>query len=178
MDSRIRLQKLLNLSNRLPLPESTPLESENEAVRLNASTELRGLICELYNLRVDLFSQNTHAAPPTLPAKRKSFDKDVSEIWNDIHHLDTAFNPVQNQILDKWSSKIKMAAGATSVKLKAVDTPATMQISNLVGDMERLVKRTQLRRSEYSIVGEVAGSIVEQYNPEIFDGLFDISLIV
>lgn len=172
MDSRIRLQKLLNLSNRLPLAETIPLQpEENEEIRSNASTELRGLLCELHNLRVDLFSQNFHAAPPSLPAKRKTFDKtDVSEIWNDIHHLDTAFTPVQNQILDKWSSKIKMAAGASSVKLKAVDTPATTQIANMVGDMDRLVKRTQLRRSEYSIVGE-AVVVTDQYNQEIFDGL-------
>jgi protein AATF/BFR2 len=172
LDSRIRLQKLLNLSNRLPIPETITPPSQNEEIRSNASTELRGLICELYNLRVDLFAQNAHAAPPTLPAKRKTFDgKDVSEIWTDIHHLDTAFTPIQNQILDKWSAKIKMAAGASSVKLKAVDTPATTQISNMVGDMDRLVKRTQLRRSEYSIVGEVAGTVAEQYNSDIFDGL-------
>jgi protein AATF/BFR2 len=171
LDSRIRLQKLLNLSNRLPLPEMAPQPSEDEDIRSNASTELRGLICELHNLRVDLFSQNIHAAPPSLPAKRKTFEKtNVSDIWNDIHHLDTAFKPIQNQILDKWSSKIKMAAGASSVKLKAVDTPATTQIANMVGDMERLVKRTQLRRSEYSIVGETVSG-TDQYNPEIFDGL-------
>jgi hypothetical protein len=63
-----------------------------------------------------------------------------------------------------------MAAGASSVKLKAVDTPATTQIANMVGDMDRLVKRTQLRRSEYSIVGE-AVVVTDQYNQEIFDGL-------
>lgn len=148
------------------------MEPDND-LRVQASSELRGLLCELYNFRIDMFAQNSHTAPPSIPAKRKAFDCDnsIEDIWQDIHSLDTAFTPVRNQILDKWSAKIKMASGGSNSKLKAVDTPATTQISNLLADMDRLVKRSQLMRSEYNIIGEsnVVGD--PEYNPEIFDGI-------
>ncbi|KAL3895564.1 MAG: hypothetical protein SGCHY_004625 [Lobulomycetales sp.] len=189
LDSRIRIQKLLNIVNRFPIGDSlvpeadgntmalkTKLSSLPEAdgntnaqeLKTNLSSELQALINELVNIRIDLFSQNTHTALPELPAKRSSSDD--SDIWTILEQMDTSFRPIQNQILDKWSSKIKSAGGNSGTQLKAVDSKTTTQIANVLADMDRLVKRTQLRRSEYSIIGEEPRDAAsEQYNSEIFD---------
>ena len=129
----------------------------------------------MINFRIDLFAENSQVAPASIPAKRKASengDDDIEELWHHINHMDTSFAPIRKSILDKWCAKIKLASGSTGTNshggLKAVDTSTTMQITNMLADPERLKRRTQLCRSEYTILGKV-DQPGEQYDTEIFD---------
>lgn len=164
------MQKILAIGNKLPqydvfesfqTPETSKLQKET-------SSELKNLIHDLVDYRIDLFNRNSSVAPTETPLKRKATDEEsLEDLWEYIHKLDTDFKATRYQILDKWCDKIKVASGS-SAKLKAVNTNTSVQIQNILADMDRLVKRTQLLRSEYSILGKSC-ILGEQYDTEIFD---------
>lgn len=78
--------------------------------------------------------------------------------------------PFRNSTLEKWSNKVQVAAGAKlNKKFKAFDQNIMTQIENVLADQESLLKRTQLQRSEYKILGKVNVTIEEKQEQEEID---------
>ncbi|KAG0196858.1 hypothetical protein BGX31_005135 [Mortierella sp. GBA43] len=131
--------------------------------------QLRSLIDTLITVRTSLLG-NLHDV--TIPksnkrqledledeeARTQRLDQDddgwESKAWKEMEALDDAWIPYRNNTLDKWSNKVQIASGIPlNKKFKAMNQGIITQISQTMADKDRLVKRTQLKRSEYHILG-------------------------
>lgn len=86
----------------------------------------------------------------------------------------TSFVPFRNQTIQKWNEKTQFAGGKYNRKSGAQQTSTLRQIQHILSNKERLLKRTQVRRSQYSRIGQAALQVsgetaLEQEDPEIFD---------
>jgi len=87
--------------------------------------------------------------------KRDINDEDLLEgLWEDINDYNTNFVKYQNEILEKWNRKVQTTAGIQK-QFKAVNQSIVSQIEQLLTDKDRLIKRTQLKRSDYKSLGKV-----------------------
>lgn len=116
------------------------------------------------------------------PAKKRKLE----DYESDISNAHKAFKTFRDTSIQKWNDKTRLAT-ATNIKNTPTNT-VLQQISYILSDREKLVRRTQLKRSEYDIVGykkpdpeEQNGNEAEvnpitrdrkdndEYIPEIFD---------
>ncbi|GFY49494.1 protein AATF [Trichonephila inaurata madagascariensis] len=95
--------------------------------------------------------------------------------------------PYRNSVIQKWDEKTKLSSGRTQKSFSAFDNSALKQIEQSLQDKSRLIKRTQLKRSVYRILGKSEPSnsksaneneeisvskqdmLLKDYDPEIFD---------
>lgn len=118
----------------------------------------------------------------TLKKKRK-----LEDYEKEIFTSHKSFKTFRDTTIQKWNEKTRLAS-VTNIKNTPTNT-ILQQISYILSDREKLVKRTQLKRSEYEIVGykkpsneenqEEKGAEVnpvmksrkddDEYIPEIFD---------
>lgn len=108
--------------------------------------------------------------------KLEDYEKEIS-----ICHK--AFKTFRDTTIQKWNDKTRLAT-ATNIKTAPTNT-ILQQISYILSDKEKLIHRTQLKRSEYDIVGYKNQQPVDlnyiedqtvkdrkdddEYIPEIFD---------
>ncbi|KAI8822550.1 apoptosis-antagonizing transcription factor [Fimicolochytrium jonesii] len=171
LDSRIRIQRTVSIANRFPKPDTYPAfyntASETDRAALaETSDELFNLVDGLISLRTSLISQNPQVAAAVPAAesarKRKRDPSDTTEIqletlWKQLNPIDTQFKQYRDATIDKWNNKVQMATGALAPlqkKFKSINQSVVSQIRQTVGDKERLIKRSQLRRSDYRCLGE------------------------
>ncbi|KAG0947833.1 hypothetical protein G6F57_004373 [Rhizopus arrhizus] len=196
LENRIRMQKVIDNANKLPqndtwidfLTKTEGIEEDLEQVK----TDLREVIDDLMDIRVGLFEQNgcIDLSKKNFNSRKRYMDDDddiyIEKLWKDMSEINDVFVPFRNSTLEKWSNKVQVAAGARlNKKFKAFDQNIMTQIENVLHDKENLVKRTQLQRSDYKIIGKVqveAGEVEEEidsgkkadrhlntYDVEIFD---------
>ncbi|CAO3637836.1 unnamed protein product [Mucor hiemalis] len=165
LENRIRMQKVVDNANKLPqnddfidfLAKSEGVEKDLEA----AKNDLREVIDDLMDMRTDLFTQNgsIDLSEQDFNSRKRYLDDDdeyIEKLWSDISQINDVFVPFRNSTLEKWSNKVQVAAGARlNKKFKAFDQNIMSQIENAMGDTNSLVKRTQLQRSDYKIIGKV-----------------------
>lgn len=75
----------------------------------------------------------------------------------------------RNKVLYEWYNKTKFSLGASIKQCKSTDSGEllpTNLIEHILSNKKRLLKRTQLKRSNYNILGK-EGS--DEYDTEIFD---------
>ncbi|CAG8557439.1 10112_t:CDS:10 [Acaulospora morrowiae] len=161
LDTRIHLQKAVSIANKLPQPNmySHYLTTETESVIKETQDELRGLVDSLVDLRKDLYRENEIVEINENVAnsrKRHQEDDDYAEyLWKDIQEMHNMFLPHRTQIIEKWNNKVQIASGIPlNKKFKAINQSANVQIEQALGDRERLVKRTQLKRNSDKILGK------------------------
>lgn len=102
----------------------------------------------------------------SLPKKRK-----LEDYEKEIAIVNKAFKTFRDSTIQKWNEKTRLA---TAANFKNIPTNSILQqISYILSDKNKLIKRTQLKRSEYDIVGykkEVTNNIIgdqigEETNP-------------
>ena len=114
-----------------------------------------------------------------LPRKRKK-SMGLSEYCEHITKRHAAFEHFKDTTTKKWSEKTRLTAGKVKSKsFNSFDRSTLNQIKQILCDKERLIKRTQLKRSSYRILGksEVTGNKsmeqcnvhLKDYDAEIFD---------
>ncbi|CEG64373.1 hypothetical protein RMATCC62417_01354 [Rhizopus microsporus] len=179
LENRIRMQKLVDSVNKFPqndtyvdfLTKSEGIEEDLEQVK----TDLRQVIDDIMDIRVGLFEQNgcIDLSKKNFNTRKRHLDDDdvyIDKLWKDISEINDVFVPFRNSTLEKWSNKVQVAAGARlNKKFKAFDQNIMTQIEHVLGDKENLIKRTQLQRSEYKIIGK-AQIEAEQVEQEIDSG--------
>jgi len=70
------------------------------------------------------------------------------------HHKE--FKPYLNNTIQKWNTKTQVAVGrAGSKNFSAFEQSTLQQIEHILADKARLIRRTQLRRSDFKIFGQV-----------------------
>ena len=91
-----------------------------------------------------------------------------------------SFNSVRDSILDEWYNKTRFSTMVKGSKgMQSFEQPPTAQIRAIVSDKKRLLRRTQLKRSDYVVIGKTEEEQSEtslfsskkddNYDPEIFD---------
>jgi protein AATF/BFR2 len=69
--------------------------------------------------------------------------------------VDCRFTPYRNSTIEKWGNKVQIASGIPlNKKFKAFDQNIMTQVDTILGDGDRLIKRTQLKRTEYQPLGK------------------------
>lgn len=118
--------------------------------------------------------------------KRK---RKLEEYEGEISNTHKAFKAFRDDSIQKWNDKTRLAT-ATNIKNAPTNT-VLQQISYILSDREKLVKRTQLKRSEYDIIGykknvlgennnkneteEIPGLMNRKDNDEYISEIFDDS---
>lgn len=83
------------------------------------------------------------------------------------HHA--IFKPYRNDTIQFWNERTKLASGkAAKSDFSAFDHPTLSQIEQIMADKNRLIERTQIKRSKYDIIGD-SESIKMDVDQEIFD---------
>lgn len=118
-----------------------------------------------------------------LPAKRKH-ELATSEYAECISKRHAAFKGFRDATISKWSEKTRLASGKINSKtFGSFDRSAVAQINHILSDKSRLVKRTQLKRTPYRVLGksekeeiqdmdsnkEQSDFHLKDYDEEIFD---------
>ncbi|PIA15908.1 TRAUB-domain-containing protein [Coemansia reversa NRRL 1564] len=208
LDARIRVQKLVTAANQLPqlgMFEDLVEERFNAAVLSDGpgdnATQLestRESVCSLLSsiieLRKTLIAQNPSVESVYNSAnasqdsnKRKAVTgvdhDDTSAIWKELESLRAGFKPYRDQSLEKWGNKIQASMGTLALKkFKAVNQGIVHQVNQAMASSDRLIERTQLKRTEYKVIGKAETKHVPEppspaqvdahlkdTDPEIFD---------
>ncbi|KAJ3046288.1 hypothetical protein HDV00_000101 [Rhizophlyctis rosea] len=180
LDGRIRIQQGVTLANRFPKADihlAFQIEEDVRASIAAASEEIATLVDGLLDIRTALIEQNDSIKIPdlaTFSRKRKRDhehpDQVISSMWSEIHAIDEGFTAFRDQTIEKWNNKVQVASGIPlQKKFKAINQSVLSQIKSVLGDKDRLVKRTRLRRTDARCLGEIrktTSDVSEEQNDE------------
>lgn len=119
-------------------------------------------------------SEEDRSANEPPKAKRLRLS-DVADIEQHLEDRATRIKSFRDNILDQWYYKTRYTGGKGS--MDAFELPPVKVIEQIVSNKERLIKRTQLKRSNYEILcksgdggGEGSGDgEANEHDTEIFD---------
>lgn len=112
-----------------------------------------------------------------IPVKKRKLTADYEQ---EIAESFKVYKPYRNGVIQKWHEKTRLVL----MKSNAVSPSIIEHIEHVLRDRSKLLKRTQLRRSDYKIIGEknaddgqatkqeseeTPSRISQLYNTEIFD---------
>ncbi|VVC41243.1 Apoptosis-antagonizing transcription factor, C-terminal,AATF leucine zipper-containing domain [Cinara cedri] len=166
--TRIKLQKCLVAANRLPQPEKqiSSIESVDNSETIKS---LEKFLDTLLNLKVNLLSNNNDFLKTI---DKDSFTSKVNKHRGSEYVLQEShetFKLYRNETIRFWNERTKLASGkAAKTDFSAFDQPTLSQIEQIMSDKNRLIERTQTKRSKYDIVGDPE-TIKMDIDPEIFD---------
>merc|ERR1719376_1528646 len=201
LEVRIQLQKILTKVNQFPQPEAyDQLQNQNDdeeeeeegkapsAVDFKkcvkrSQSSIAGALDELLSVRKSLINSNVDTKveeedeDEPLPKKMK-----LKEYSGKMEADFEGMLAFRNNTIEKWNDKTRLASGGGNVNQKsfaAFELSALKQIEHILSDKSRLVKRTQLKRTDYQILGKgdseesAAGNSNEEednnYDEEVFD---------
>lgn len=96
----------------------------------------------------------------------KSKHKSLEHVLQEHNEI---FKLYRNDTIQFWNERTKLASGkAAKSDFSAFDQPTLSQIEQIMTDKNRLIVRTQTKRSKYDIVGN-PDSIAVDVDQEIFD---------
>ncbi|KAM6921206.1 protein AATF [Xenentodon cancila] len=184
LEGRIKIQKALVLANQLPQPQTFPDFRSRGGAELtgalkNTGKALKALQRSLLELHDQLLLQNPdtrtvatgklqaqeadevvtsdgneedkRGAQDSGATKRK---REVAEYPGIMAKRFAAFEPYCSTVLQKWHDKTKLTIGKSSKGFGVFERNILSQVEQVLMDNERLVQRTQTRRSEYEILGK------------------------
>ncbi|XP_072909541.1 protein AATF [Hemitrygon akajei] len=199
LEGRILLQKALVTANTLPQPDSMPSFKKEGGLEFAAAVKdsckaLKALLRSLVELQDELLFQHPDTQhfvsgrkpePDSdeipsddetegmqerkQPLKRKL---EVNEYPDFMAKRFAVFKTYRNSTLQKWHEKTKLASGKMGKGFSAFERPVVTQIEQIMMDKERLLRRTQTKRSLYSILGKVDKD--SQQIPEFVPGEVEI----
>ncbi|KAI9440499.1 apoptosis-antagonizing transcription factor [Lactarius indigo] len=197
LDARIRLQKSVMASNRLPMPtQISDFMSDRRCLEARHVLlgEALALIRELSTLRDELTKEDREVqwkrrrvedgieegrryAVPEIDNVDRDWDALIREASEDAAGLEHAYHPHLTRTLAKWSAKV--AAVAPSALLPAsrkkfsqagsVKSVGAQIEEVLQSDWPALVSRTQLKRSKEPRVTSERGSAINDKDEEVED---------
>src|SRR5436190_23610835 len=89
-------------------------------------------------------------------------------------HSKFRVRPWRDEILTKWSDKVKAASGLpVNKKYKAINQSMIQQLRENLSDRERLVERTRIKRANFNVLGknDLLDDRTEVIDADIFDDL-------
>lgn len=89
--------------------------------------------------------------------KLKLGKRKIDVAFENEEKLAGKLNPFRDAVLAKWSKKVQTASGVNALnasKFSIQNTNAQMLVANQLADMNRLIKRTRINRTEAKVLGE------------------------
>ncbi|KAH9633203.1 hypothetical protein HF086_017758 [Spodoptera exigua] len=172
------------LSKQQPETKQTANEDSDEEIPSDTDNEEIPSDTDAEEENVKEVQTPKNKANKSAPVKKRKLE----DYESDISNSHKAFKTFRDTSIQKWNDKTRLAT-ATNIKNTPTNT-VLQQISYILSDREKLVRRTQLKRSEYDIVGykkplpeyenqngnETEVNLVtrdrkdnDEYIPEIFD---------
>ena len=166
MESRIRMQQVLALANRLPQPDSHDLFVKDQAASKcfdDVSRAAQGLIREYDDMIVGQWNKNDEIVNScgSISAIPRNGTPDTDAIWNTISSRASAFRKYQNDVLDKWFQRTQIGFTATK-KFKAVNQGIVQQVEQILQDRPRLLKRSRTHRVAGRVLGEPEAKVARK----------------
>ncbi|XP_017289783.1 protein AATF [Kryptolebias marmoratus] len=180
LEGRIKLQKVLMTANQLPQPPTFPEFRRKGRVEFAGALKtshksLKALQRSLLELQDQLLYLNPDTR--TITAGQQQSEGEDEEVRSDEEQsvkeagvpkrkLDmteypdfmlkrfAAFKPFCDSTLQRWHDKTRLTQGKSSRGFGAFDRNILTQVEQVLMDEERLVQRTQTRRSEYNVLGK------------------------
>lgn len=162
-------------SNTLPLSQATVEKhsTENTSKLLKKVTqnifELLDQIAQVRKqmmIKDNLIKGNKNDNEDEDEDEEEDSNKDTVELKTGKRSLAVAFGneqalskrlkPYRDAVLTKWSKKVQAASGISALnasKFSIQNTNAQTQVASQLADMDRLIKRTQINRSEAKVLG-------------------------
>lgn len=87
----------------------------------------------------------------------KSGKRDLQTAFGNEQALSKKLKPYSDAVLTKWSKKVQAASGVSALnasKFSIKNTNAQVQVASHLADMDRLINRTRINRSQAKILGE------------------------
>ncbi|XP_029286382.1 protein AATF [Cottoperca gobio] len=183
LEGRIKIQKALVTANQLPQPQTFPEFKRRGGAELagelkNTHKALKALQRSLLELHDQLLWQNTDTK--SIAQGKTDEDQEINSDENQevsvreggapkrklkmAEYPDfmakrfAAFQPYRNATLQKWHDKTRLTLGKSSKGFGAFDRNILTQVEQVLMDNERLVRRTQTRRTEYRVLGKKEAS--------------------
>ncbi|XP_048412670.1 protein AATF [Stegostoma tigrinum] len=199
LEGRIRLQKAVVTANQLPQPNSLPTFKKEGGPEFSTALNdcckaLKALLRSLVELQDELlfqyqgtqhFVSGKKAEPDSeeIPSdeeiedvqKRKRPQKrkfEVNEYPDFMAKRFADLKTFRNSTLQKWHDKTRLASGKIGKGFSAFERSILTQIEQIMMDKERLIRRTQTKRSLYKILGKVEED--SQQIPECLPGEMEV----
>ncbi|KAM7388755.1 hypothetical protein PAMP_024905 [Pampus punctatissimus] len=187
LEGRIRIQKALMTTNQLPQPQTFPEFKRKGGAEVtgalkNTHKALKALQRSLLELHDQLLYQNadTRSIAVGKPERAQSEDEEINSDGSEEEPMQesgpakrklemaeypdfmakrfAAFQPYRNATLQKWHDKTRLTMGKSTKGFGAFDRNILTQVEQVLMDNERLVRRTQTKRSEYRVLGKKEAS--------------------
>ncbi|XP_043574407.1 protein AATF [Chiloscyllium plagiosum] len=199
LEGRIRLQKALVTANQLPQPDSLPTFKKEGgpefSTALNDSCKaLKALLRSLVELQDELLFQY-QGTQHFVSGKKLEPDSEEIPSDDEIEDVQKRKRPqkrklkvdeypdfmakrfadlrtFRNSTLQKWHDKTRLASGKIGKGFSAFERSILTQIEQIMMDKERLIRRTQTKRSLYKILGKVEED--SQQIPETVHGEMEV----
>ncbi|XP_061539635.1 protein AATF [Phycodurus eques] len=170
LEARIKMQKALGSANRLPRPHALPhFRARGGARQAGAAEDAREALKALQRSLLDLHQLLIRqSATPVLLGRDEDEDEedeegraaerkpDVSDDPEVASERFAAFRPYRDATLRKWHDRTRLSSGKRGGgggDFGAFERDVVSQVEQILTDKERLVRRTQTRRSEYRVLG-------------------------
>ncbi|XP_038615669.1 protein AATF [Tachyglossus aculeatus] len=182
LEGRIKLQKALLTTNQLPQPDTFPIfkdkgGSEFASILKNNHKALKALLRSLVDLQDELLYQHPDTRHLVDGKKTKAESEEeisseeegqqqqrrkgppkrkleMSDYPDFMAKRFADFTSYRNRMLQKWHDKTKLASGKLGKGFGAFERPILTQIDHILMDKERLLRRTQTKRSLYRVLGK------------------------
>uniref|UniRef100_A0A8C9QBL1 Apoptosis antagonizing transcription factor n=1 Tax=Spermophilus dauricus TaxID=99837 RepID=A0A8C9QBL1_SPEDA len=183
LEGRIKLQKALLTTNQLPQPDVFPVFKDKGGPEFasalkNSHKALKALLRSLVDLQEELLFQypdTRHLVDGTKPKEeseeisseddelveekkqRKAPPKrklEMDDYPSFMAKRFADFTVYRNRTLQKWHDKMKLASGKLGKGFGAFERSILTQIDHILMDKERLLRRTQTKRSVYRVLGK------------------------
>ncbi|CAL8271376.1 unnamed protein product [Arctogadus glacialis] len=183
LEGRIKIQKALATANQLPQPLTFPEFKKQGGAEFagalkNSHKALKALQRSLLELQDQLLHQNPDTRPISMGKSygaAANSDDELSEVMEvepvagsgalkrklDVGQYPAFmakrfadFQPYCNGTLQKWHDKTRLTMGKSSKGFGAFERNIVTQVEQVLLDKERLLRRTQTRRTEYRVLGK------------------------
>ncbi|XP_062967867.1 protein AATF isoform X2 [Cynocephalus volans] len=184
LEGRIKLQKALLTTNQLPQPDVFPVFKDKGGPEFasalkNSHKALKALLRSLVYLQDELLFQYPDTRYLVDGTKPKPESEEISSEDDELEEekkkqrrappkrkleMDgyssfmakrfADFTVFRNRTLQKWHDKTKLASGKLGKGFGAFERSVLTQIDHILVDKERLLRRTQTKRSVYRVLGK------------------------
>lgn len=123
---------------------------------------------ELENEKQSFIDEDIETVEQSIPRKRPRYNEYEKILQKDHDY----YKEYRDSVIKKWNDKTWITTGALS---KGSSQTTLKQIEFAMSDMSKLRKRTQLKRSDYNVVGKSLpnedneGRRIQEYDVEIYD---------
>lgn len=177
LEGRIKIQKAVVTANQLPQPLAFPEFKRRGGGELAAELKkthkaLKALQRSLLELHDQLLLQSVETRSIAQGEEEEEEEEihseeeeeeergapkrklEMAEYPDFMAKRFAAFQPYRNATLQKWHDKTRLTMGKSSKGFGAFDRNILTQVDQVLMDQERLLRRTQTKRSEYRILGK------------------------